>query len=75
MLGPGTDLEPQTRALLSLAHPAGLLRQVVDKRVLKQQRAFLKMLVDSEPAGRAVKEAIEAENAAVTAACGVVVVT
>jgi hypothetical protein len=76
LLGPGTDLEPRTLALVSLAYPAGLLRNAFDKRVLKRQRALLEMFLEREPAGRAVKEAIQAAEAAAAAvaSCGAVAV-
>ena len=70
------DLEPRTRTLLSLAYPAGLLQNAFDKQVLKRQRALFDMVLEREPVGRAVKEAIEAEAAAaaVAATCGAVAV-
>jgi len=75
LLGPGTDLEPRTLTLISLAYPAGLLRNAFDKRVLKRQRTRIEALIEGEPAGRALKEAIQAAEAAAAAACAVVVVT
>jgi len=76
LLGSGVDLEPRTRTLLSLAYPAGLLQNAFDKQVLKRQRALFDMVLEREPVGRAVKEAIEAEAAAaaVAATCGAVAV-
>jgi hypothetical protein len=69
------DLEPRTLTLLCLAWPAGLLRYVADKRLLKQQRGLLQRYLKNEPAGRAVKEAIEAEDAAATAGLCTVMAT
>jgi hypothetical protein len=74
VFGAGTDLDPRTAALVSLAYPAGLLRNAFDKRALKRQRTLLKMFLEREPAGRAVKQAIQNAEAA-AAACAVVVVT
>lgn len=73
---PGTDVDQRTLALVSLAYPAGLLRNAFDKRALKRQRARIEALIAGEPVGRAVNEAIQAAQAAaaVAASCGAVAV-
>jgi len=74
LFGPGTNLEPRTLALVSLAYRAGLLRHTFDKRALRRQRTRIEALIEGEPAGRAVKEAVRNAQAA-AAACAVVAVT
>jgi hypothetical protein len=72
LFGPGANFEPRTLALVSLAYRAGLLRNTFDKRALRRQRTRIEALIEGEPAGRAINEAIQAAQAgaAVAASCG-----
>ena len=63
------DVDPRTAVLLSLAHNAGLLKNVFDKKELKRRKDRIKQVINGEMTGKAAKEAIEAMQAAVTVAC------
>lgn len=66
---PATDLDARTRALLALADAVGLLPSLFEKRRLKERRAHIKRLVEPEPLGKVVRDAVAAaRSAAATAA-------
>ncbi len=64
-----SDIDPKTVVLISLAQNSNLLHIVFDKKELKQRKARIKQLINGEITGKATKEAIEAMQAAVFAAC------
>jgi len=63
------DLDPRTVVLISLAHYTELLKTSFDKKELKSRKKRIKQIIDGEAAGKAAKEAIDAMQAAVMAAC------
>jgi hypothetical protein len=63
------NLDPHTVVLVSLAHTAGLLPAVFDKKDLKARKDRIERIVNGDALGRATKEAIEAVQAAVMVAC------
>ena len=63
------DLDPRTIVLVSLADSTGLLKIVFDKKELKGRKARIKEISNGEITGKAVKEAIQAMQAAVMVAC------
>ena len=63
------NLDPHTVVLVSLAHSAGLLPAVFDKKDLKARRDRIERIVNGDALGQATKEAIEAVQAAVMVAC------
>jgi hypothetical protein len=65
IFGDGTQLEPRTVILLSLAKSADLLSIPFEKGNLKKRKARIKKIVEGELLGKATKEAIEAAHAAV----------
>jgi golgi phosphoprotein 3 len=68
VLSDSTSLDPRTVALISLAHYSGLLGAVLSKSDLKARKARIAQVINGEVTGRAVKEVIEALQAATTAA-------
>lgn len=63
----------RTWLLVSLAHQAGLLRIVFDRRTLRQCRDRIRQRIGEEPVGRAVHATVQAAAAAVcvtAVACG-----
>lgn len=72
VVGDSRDLDPRTALLIGLAHPTGLLKPVLDKKVLKERKDRIKEITEgevvSEAASAAVKAAQAAAMAAVTAA-------
>jgi len=63
------DIDPRTVVVLSLAHNSGLLRANFNKKELKARKKRIEKIVNSEVAGKATKQAIEAMQAAVMVAC------
>lgn len=63
------DVDPRTVVLVSLAHNAGLLRMIFDKKKLKGRRARIEHIINGDLTGKATKKAIEAMQAAVMVAC------
>jgi Golgi phosphoprotein 3 len=63
------DIDPRTVVLISLAHNAGLLKVVFDKKKLKKYKKRIEMIVKGELVGKAAQEAIQAMQAAVMVAC------
>lgn len=67
VLGDG-PVDGRTAALVSLAHAAGLLRPVFDRKTLRAKKARLAHLAEGDVAAEAAREAIQAVQAAVLAA-------
>jgi golgi phosphoprotein 3 len=63
------DVDERTVVLVSLANSAGILRVLFGKKDLKQRKERIAQIVNGEVTGKATKEAIEAMEAAVVAAC------
>jgi hypothetical protein len=61
-------VDPRTAVLVALAHHAGLLKNVFEKRQLKARKTRIKQIVSGDATGNAVKEAIEAVQAAAAVA-------
>jgi hypothetical protein len=61
-------VDPHTVVMVSLAHVAGLLRLVFDRKELKGRKDHIRKLVDGELTGKATKETIAAMQAAVMVA-------
>ncbi len=62
------NLDPRTVVLVSLAHGAGLLKHVFDKKELKNRKDRIQQIVDGEVVGSAAKAAMEAAQAALVVA-------
>jgi len=62
------DLDPRTVVLVALAHHAGLLKQVFDKRELRARKARIESVIQGDAIGKATRQAIEAVRAAVMVA-------
>ena len=63
------DIDPRTVVLLSLANSSNLLKEVFDRKELRQRKTRIEQVVNGEMTGKAARQAIEAMNAAVFAAC------
>jgi len=59
------DIDPRTVVLISLAYHADLLRNVIDKKELKERKEYIKQIIQGDLTGTAAKEAIEAVQAAI----------
>lgn len=68
ILGSGRDVEPRTLALLGLAHHTGLLKRVIDKRLLREHGKRIEQMLAGEHAGQATQQALEAMQAAIAVA-------
>jgi hypothetical protein len=64
-----SQVHPRTAVLVSLAHSAGLLKVVFDKKQLKPRKARVRKIANGQITGKATKQAIEAMQAAVMVAC------
>ncbi len=62
------EIEPRTVVLLSLAHSTYVLKEVFEKKRLKERKKRIEQLVNGDLAGKATKEAIQAMQAAVMVA-------
>ncbi len=62
------ELDPRTVVLVALAHSAGILKVVFDKRKLKGRKKRLEQIVKGDVVGEATREAIQAMQAAVLVA-------
>jgi hypothetical protein len=65
--GDGSDLDPRTVVLLSLASATGLLRANVDRQLLKRRKARIETIARGDATGNATKELVEATTAAIAA--------
>jgi len=63
------NIDPRTVVLISLAHNAGLLKVVFDKKSLKKHKERIEMIIKGELVGKAAQEAIQAMQAAVMVTC------
>ncbi len=63
-----SELSAPTVVLVALAHHAGLLKQVFDKRELKQRKQRIESIIKGNVIGKATREAIQAVQAAVAVA-------
>jgi len=61
-------VDVETIVLVALAHHAGILKHIVDRRQLKARKARIHQLIEGNLPGDAVKGAIQAMQAAVCAA-------
>jgi hypothetical protein len=68
VLSDSAEVTPRTVALISLAFHSGLLRFVLEKRQLKTRKARIEQLINGEVTGKAVKEVVDAVQAAATIA-------
>ena len=62
------ELDPRTVVLVALAHGAGILKVVFDKKKLKGRKKRLEQIAKGDVVGKATREAIQAMQAAVLAA-------
>jgi hypothetical protein len=62
------EIDPRTVILLSLADSAKLLRVPFDRKKLRERRKRIERITDGDLMGKATKEAIQAAQAAMTAA-------
>lgn len=58
-----SEIEPRTIIIVALANTTGMLKQVFDKKRLKEQKQRLEDLTSGQIAGRATKDAVEAMQA------------
>lgn len=63
------EVDPRTVLLLSLADGVGLLKIPFDKKELKRRKGRIERLTSGELMGKATREAVQAAQAAVVAAC------
>jgi golgi phosphoprotein 3 len=63
------DIDPRTTVLIALASNVDLLKQVFDKKKLKDRKARIKQISEGEMASKAAKEAMEAMQAAIMVCC------
>ena len=61
------ELDPRTTILVALADKAGVLKNVFDKKELKARKKRIEMIGEGEMAAAAVKEVVQATQAAVMA--------
>ena len=69
------NLDPHTVVLVSLAHSAGLLPMVFDKKELKTRKDRIERVINGDALGQATKEAIEVVQAAIMVASIVPIIT
>jgi hypothetical protein len=62
------ELDPRTVVLVALAHSAGILKVLFDKKKLKGRRKRLEQIAKGDVVGEATREAIQAMQAAVVVA-------
>jgi len=62
-------LDTRTVVLVSLAHSAGLLKMVFDKKDLKGRTERIERIINGDATGQATKQAIEAVQAAIFVTC------
>jgi hypothetical protein len=62
------EVDPRTAALVSLAHRGGVLKNVFQPRRLKLRKKRIGQIIAGEASGKAVKELIDAAQAAMLAA-------
>ncbi len=62
------DVDARTVVLVSLAHHAGILPAVFDKKELEARKDRIEQVINGETMGKAAKEAIQAMQAAVMVA-------
>lgn len=62
------SVDPRTVVLVSLANSTGVLRQVFDKKELKQRKERIEQVVNGELVGQAARDAIQAMQTAVVVA-------
>lgn len=67
VLGKQSDAGRRTLTLLALAHSVRLLRFAFGRKAMSPHRADVKRLVKDDPFGKAVREAVAAAHAAVSA--------
>jgi len=65
-----SELDPLTSVLVALADKAGVLKNAFDKKELKARKKRLEEIAEGEVTAAAVKELVQATQAAVTAAMG-----
>ncbi len=63
------EVDPRTVTLVSLAHHTGLLKSTFGKKVMKDRKARVEMIMNGDLTGKATRQAIEAMQAAVMVAC------
>ena len=63
------EVDPRTVLLLSLADGVGLLKIPFDKKELKRRKGRIERLTSGELMGKATRQAVQAAQAAVMAAC------
>lgn len=63
IFGAGT-VAPRTVTLIAIAQAANLLKNVVEKKRLKERKERIKKITNGEASGKATKQAIEAAQAA-----------
>ena len=61
-------VEPRTAVLIALGQGAGVLKNGIEKRILKERKARIRRIAKGDAVGRATKEVIEAIHAAVVVA-------
>jgi hypothetical protein len=62
------DIDPEIVVLVSLAHSAGLLKIVFDKKELKGRKKRIEEISNGEITGKATQDAIQAMQAAIMVA-------
>ena len=73
--GSGRDIEPHTLALIALAHHTGLLKHVIEKRLLSENKKRIQQMIAGELAGQATQQALASMQAAIAVAAIIPAVT
>ena len=68
IFGAARQIDPRTVIVLSLANSANLLKIPFDRKDLRSRRKRIEQITNGDLLGKATKEAIQAAQAAVTAA-------
>ena len=74
IFGSSKEVDAQTAILISICNTTGILKQVLDKTKLKQNKKRIKEITTGNLIGQATKEAVEAMQAAIMVAAIIPVV-
>lgn len=75
IFGNSKEIEPETIILITICNSTGILRQIFDKRKLREKKRRIKDITTGNLIGQATKEAVEAMQAAIMVATIIPAVT
>lgn len=75
IFGNTKEIDPETVILISICNSTGILRQLFDKKKLKEKKTRIKEITSGNLIGKATKDAIEAMQAAIMVAAIIPAVT